>query len=380
MVTKFDGVFTEIGELETNYNTEYLKNGLSVDNIVENTKTIFINTKHKVVFMGVYIKTKISNQQKITFVVKLEKELRYLEHYNNKPSSWYTLSDAEYSRFIAPDSIIDQKEVYITFANSLRMKYYIDKEKIRVLKGEIYKTKIEYFSKYEVGSLLAIQEFFKNPEYFIKNFYKPVKYIDTFKFVWEGGFPAYHINRNCNKLNKEYENYEIPMDIISKGKDEIIKFRKWFNKNIDLLKKPDIFAMKLHLVFGIITNPANINVPNSGSTNIFNYNLSEIENEIDKILISADNYYQKNEKTKTILLKNAYRAFIYKKKKPITDNVTEYSEEEIFRILEEFDINFKTPLFKLLIEYYKLKLNPELKFIDSLLDQIGFKPCSTCYQ
>ena len=39
----------------------------------------------------------------------------------------------------------------------------------------------------------------------------------------------------------------------------------------------------------------------------------------------------------------------------------------------------KTNLKYLLIEYYKIKINPDLSIEGKILDNFGFKPCSNCH-
>ena len=42
------------------------------------------------------------------------------------------------------------------------------------------------------------------------------------------------------------------------------------------------------------------------------------------------------------------------------------------------DDTFKQPLKNLLIEYYRLKFNPDIKMDGKFLEALGFKECSCC--
>jgi hypothetical protein len=40
----------------------------------------------------------------------------------------------------------------------------------------------------------------------------------------------------------------------------------------------------------------------------------------------------------------------------------------------------KKPLKKYLLEYYRVTINPKLNFNDTILEQLGFKPCQQCHK
>lgn len=156
-------------------------------------------------------------------------------------------------------------------------------------------------------------------------------------------------------------------------------FRKWFHENRHLLNKPDVYVIRLQARWGIVTNPRAINAPNSGPEGIDNYNLEELESNIDDIIKEAGKFYHSNNKNTVILKRFNRYTFLAYKEEIIEDNITGYSDEEVKLLLKDYDNRFKKPLINLLIEYYKLKLNPNIKLEGYLLDQLGFKPCNHCY-
>lgn len=267
---------------------------------------------------------------------------------------------------------------FITHANAQNIVRKIKLSSLG-LKGAIYKRPIFFFSKYEKNSLLAIQELLNDPEHFFNEIYNPLEITDTFTYVYEGKKPAYHKSFDCELLKSDYQNFEIPEEIKNKGKNEIIKFRKWFKHNEYLLDKPDVFVMRLKLKFGIETNPNAISYTNSGSSEIKNYNLVEIEKMIDYLIKKAGRYYYASNKNTTILRSYSKITFLAYNEKPIYDNKTGFEDKVIKEFLREYDKMFKKPLKKLLIEYYRLKLNPKIKLEGSLLDQLNFRPCSKCH-
>lgn len=176
---------------------------------------------------------------------------------------------------------------FLTKSNSLKIIARIDFQKIGNLEGEIYIKPIYFFSNYEKNNLLGLKELLINPEKFIKEYYVPIKNTDNFKYVFEGGYPAYHAKSECERLNSNYKNFEIPEQVREKGKEEVIKFRAWFKENQQLLEKPEVFAARLQMAFGASINPKSVDYENSGVEEKENLNLEELEIRINKIISNA---------------------------------------------------------------------------------------------
>lgn len=379
MVTKWDNVFTQLGDFTTNYPYTYIEKNL-IENVSGNIPTIFINTKYRKIWEGILIKINSIDNQKIYFDAKIDNELNYNNIQEIKSNGWYSLSDTDYDRYkgkIISGNVTISENVYITKANSARISNKIDKSKLENLKRDIYKSKIYMFNKNEEMKLLAIQEFFDNPEKFIKEFYNEVQNKDTFRYVWEGIAPAYHTNINCEKLNNEYLNYEIPTEIRERGIAEVRKFRQWFNENRYLLEKPDVFVFRLQAAFKVQTNPNAIRIGNSGPKAHHNLTIEQIEAKIDELLEQVFIYEISEEKIKNIIKAFGKIAFISKDKKSF-NNHTLYSDDEIYSVLDEYQDTYKKPIYDWLIEYYMAKLNPKLQFPGKLLDEIGFHKCRAC--
>ena len=137
--------------------------------------------------------------------------------------------------------------------------------------------------------------------------------------------------------------------------------------------------MRLQAKWGIITNPMAISKDNSGSTLIENISKEELANKIDGKIKDAGRYYYKSDKNKTILRKFSQLTYKAYKIEPIEKNDAEYSDEELKILLRDYDKEFKKPLKQMLIEYYRLEHNPEIRIEETLLENLGFKPCGQCY-
>jgi len=211
--------------------------------------------------------------------------------------------------------------------------------------------------------------------------YKRRKREDKKRYVYEGLQPAYHSRTDCINLKSKYKNYEIPYEIIERGNEEIAKFRKWFKENQKFLEqKPDLFVAKLQIAFSLDSVPIAVDHDNSGTTEIDNLNLNELEERIDKILRSAGNFYKDNPDKQTIIKPFQKYTFLAYKTDPISSNDTELSDHELKSFLFEYDNKFKKPFKELLLQYFMVKHNPELQFDGLLLEQLGFKSCHACHE
>lgn len=246
------------------------------------------------------------------------------------------------------------------------------------LEGEIYKYKIYIFSNYEEKCLLAIQELMKNPENYFTKIYDPITAHDSKKYVYKEQLPAYHIYSDCERLTSNFTNFELPQEIKERGDEEIERFRKWFIENSHLLETPDAFVMRLELAFKIKYNPKSINYENSGFAEYVNLTIEQLEISIDNLLKEAGRYYYASEKNTTILKAFGKNSGIAYSDNPLNNNYSQYSDDEIKEFLKDYHKRFKLPLKKLLIEYYRVKLNPKLDFAENLLEALGFKKCGSC--
>jgi len=266
---------------------------------------------------------------------------------------------------------------YITLSNINHTIFQTDIKSLD-LNSEVYKRPIYFLNKLEKNKLRAVRELINDSENFLNEYYSPIEVNeDTYRYMYESSMPSYHKDIGCERLNSKYENFEIPEEIISKGKNEVIEFRKWFQNSKHLIEegKSDAFVMRLQAKYKINTNPKNINRSNSGVISIENLTVEKIEERINKLIDDAGKAYHKY---KEIIAK--YGKCAYKWKNTELLNETAYSDAEVKRVLEGYQKHIKTPFNGLLIEYYRITLNPNLNFEEKILDQLGFRPCFKCYK
>ncbi len=80
-------------------------------------------------------------------------------------------------------------------------------------------------------------------------------------------------------------------------------------------------------------------------------------------------------KAMPIFIQNLYGKY---RNEEIKINDTDYSDQEVRELLEEYNDKFKRPVKKDLIEYYRFKFNKYINLDQKRLDALGFKPCSSC--
>lgn len=272
---------------------------------------------------------------------------------------------------------------YITTANSRKIIQKID-FRVSAFTGEVYLKPIYFFNKYEEQSLLAIKEMLENPTRFFQDYYKHLIKVDSFTFVFENTNPAYHLNFECPRLHADFKNYLIPTEIKERGQDEIDKYRAWFKGVVHLLEDEDeikleIFKERCRLRFKLDLPPEIYKKNNSGSFEIENMNLEELESTIDNLLKSAGRFYYRSNKNTAILKCFSRYAYLGKKPEPIYNNNTGFSDVEVKEVLREYECEYKIPTMNLLREWYRVKLNPELEFEGELLNKLGFKQCGCCF-
>ena len=119
-------------------------------------------------------------------------------------------------------------------------------------------------------------------------------------------------------------------------------------------------------------------IENSGTTEIEDLTLEELEKKIDLKIKDAGRFYYENEKNKAILHRFSKHTFLAYREDVIQKNDTGYSDNDVKELLRHYDSTFKKPLTRMLIEYYRLKHNPDIKMEGNILERLGFRACGYC--
>lgn len=267
--------------------------------------------------------------------------------------------------------------VYITKSKAREIIFQLRPEKnyTKQKLESLYKEKISHILSLPEKSLLQVFKEFYNEEEFSLSGYKKIDFKSKRNDIYVFGgnkVPSYHYDKKCTALTSTFDNYKIPEEIRNLGADEVARFKDFFIKNISLLReKPDVFNVKLKSTFTLNGQVEHVFSENSGIYEIENINLEDLEANIDRLLLDAENFRLKDTATQKLIYDKGYGTDRELKKK------LSYPDKE-YQILVEWHEKYKGQLKDLLEEYFRVKLNPELKFKNNLLDQLGFKPCKIC--
>jgi len=258
----------------------------------------------------------------------------------------------------------------------------------------VYTSNIPFLSEVERKGILTIKQFLISSKDNLIKFTANAFIEDTFSYVnEEARYAKYHSSSNCEGLNAIFRDLEIPVEIKYKnGSKEIDKegveaFRRWFKQEeISNLYNTNQkkFIEKLQLKFNLKNPPKPVEIGNGEFHEVANMSLNEITIEIGNILNGVDEFYNKSEDHKNVLVNHGFstKTFLVTSRKyrdvPINNNFTELSDKEVRIILTEFYNKIKKPILDLLTNYWILKLNSCLDFNKSLLEQLQFKPCKLC--
>lgn len=257
---------------------------------------------------------------------------------------------------------------YITRANSNAIRRRIDMVKLgNIPTDDIYHKNLSFLSGNERRWLAAAKMLYEDLDLFIEYAYSESKSMDTKTMVREGSPPAFHSDRLCENLRADYKNFYIPPEIQGKGDIEISRFRLWFSENEDLFtSNPERFITRIELVFKLKNPPTlkSIEALNSGTINEENFDLQNIENQIDKII--SDIHKLQMDKIKSKIITQFGNVSFKKQNNTETDAVIGEWHE------------LKGKLKTKLLQYFMVKFNPNLDFSGYLLERLGFRECAAC--
>ena len=284
-------------------------------------------------------------------------------------------------------------QYYITKSNFMRItrEFTIEFDQ---LNNPLYKKVISFLSDVEKNKILSVKQFLIHSKDELIQFKGSGFVPDRYNYVFEKARHAkYHKSIECSSLNSSYNDIEIPVEIKYEavtGKldiQRIEQFRAWFKQSdISSLyyNNQKEFIKKLELKFRIRNLPRPIELENGGIKKVSNFSEKELENKIDELIELASSLYAHSDMNREILVKNNFSKRTYyvtsKKYKDVSLYIygKNYSNDEIRSVLIEFYTKVKKPIIDLLIDYWIIKLNPNLDFNQNILEQMEFEPCKLC--
>jgi len=238
------------------------------------------------------------------------------------------------------------------------------------------------FSTAEEKRLQAFRELMRRPEVFVDAYHERVLVTDTYTLVMPETTPTYHADADCPRMTAPYRNYYIPEPVRARGTPEVERFRAWFRMHEDLLCNPeteDRFYVTMAAAFDLkVSCLSKIDLANSGPVSFENMDLADLEAAIREFLRGAEDFYMSSWRNQRVLDQYMKHTCLVRSRAPLIHNRTGLPEAEVYKVLEAFLIQFKQPIYRMLVQYYRIAYNPELSFDGRLLDQLGFHCCGAC--
>jgi hypothetical protein len=269
-------------------------------------------------------------------------------------------------------------EVYITRSNAERIIKKMDVKALNI--AEFAKQmQFKWFNNWELGTLMAYELFFSDPEEFVAQFSELQPRETQRSFVYKNALPpAFHYFQNCQRMLSNYENIRIPESILNSKRE--VEFIEWCEANEDLRAKyPDQFKLRLRWKFRVTEN-IDVNIENSGYQAYEALTLEEVERAISDKLDQVKQWLGSSHLNREVMEKFGIQSFNCKN--PERLNLKRLTiaapKEAVVNCLTHIETVIKQPLMDLFKVYYRLKENEGLAFNEHLLEHLGFSVCKQC--
>ncbi|MGL6099995.1 MAG: hypothetical protein ACRC0G_10275, partial [Fusobacteriaceae bacterium] len=170
-----------------------------------------------------------------------------------------------------------ENRVYITNYNMEKFSSLISKNVDVDLNQELFKIDKRWFNNLELESMITAKMLFESPEELLNKVEK-IKIEKNSREIFVSHGAAYHLDCDCQKLNSDYKNYNIPNGI-NENDEEFMKFFKILHDS----NLPDAIKIKqFQNKYPGIDYPEYITRENSGVTEVENFSIQSLEGSIDR--------------------------------------------------------------------------------------------------
>jgi len=194
---------------------------------------------------------------------------------------------------------------------------------------------------------------------------------DDYKYVYFSDVDSYHFSENCEFLNSDYTNFTIPVEVEHAGKQAIEKYREFFKNNQRVYgDNYEAFLAQagMYCKVQIRTPSQKVEFVNSGLEELLDMSLEQIDLETAKLLNKMELFRNSCDEAKKEIGNYGFASHKASKEdengdwKKIIDNKNSY--------LYQWH-QYKSELKLLIREYFRIKLNPEFSFKESILEQVS---------
>lgn len=273
------------------------------------------------------------------------------------------ITNSNLSKFVST-----AKKTFNKPINRNELKQYI----VSSFSGEAIEDILDIFTSPELVSLYFYQYGLKESDNFLRQIINNKNSLSNYMLarnhflVYQASNPSYHLICNCKRLLSSYYNIKLPEGFQSKA------IRQWVIDKIEDSIDFEIINLEFKKVFHTDEDLEEIKAPNSGTERIENDTLT---NNIEQIFIQKKQQlrFLLNDSASDFIKKHKYISFSAIKN--IENNKTK--NERDLDLIEYF--HAKEAMNKILKKLVQNKYNPELAFDKTLLNNLGFKQCKSCY-
>ena len=235
----------------------------------------------------------------------------------------------------------------------------------------------DLLSSTEMRNLGSLSSFLLKSEAYLLDLAKQSKASSSVanqasSMIFVSGAPKYHKDNTCKTLTKDFENFEIPVEILQRGDSAVRDFREFATINRKLLNegKEDIFRLRLKSQFHLTSDIGKVSFTNSGRAPLpvssFGTDLNQLAAAIVTAAARVESLRETEEGAKA--LQN------YRFASP--SRLTQGGE---LNACERQVLERKRDLIALVTEYVVRKHNGDgTVFSQQLLEVYGFEPCGIC--
>lgn len=260
------------------------------------------------------------------------------------------------------------KKTFNKSMNRNELKQYIESS----FSGEAIEDILDIFTSTELVSLYFYQYGLKESDNFLRQIINNRNSLSNYMLarnpllVYRASNPSYHLTCNCTMLLSSYYNIKLPEGFQSEA------IRQWVMNKIEDSIDFEIINLEFKKVFCTDEDLEEIKAPNSGTERIENDTLA---NNIEQIFIQKQQQlrFLLNDSVSDFIKKHKYISFSAIKN--IENNETK--NERDLDLIEYF--HAKEAMNKILKKLVQKKYNPELAFDKTLLNNLGFKQCKSCF-
>ena len=246
-------------------------------------------------------------------------------------------------------------------------------------KLDLFDLDLSYFAKNEREALIISDHLFRNISNINKNMiFKQIKREES-HWVYKLSMPAYHADRDCPNLAKEFNNIRIPSSL---NPTQAKEYRQFFIDNKDRygnkagLIEPRVFARKLKEKFDLnedldelLENHILPEIRENSGVECINITVEQSIREINELIDIFKDFI----KTENISASFSHRSWLS------TKADSELSKEERESMQKVYEQKRRI-CFRILAFHFQHFEKQGFNISENLLEMLGFQACGNCCQ